>query len=87
MRIQVVKEKDEVIEVNDVKYIVCEDNSGGRYTIYPKDHSLVVAQPESENSISAMTHEVRMITEDDRRSIIGGIRCIKELLNKLEELV
>jgi len=34
-----------------------------------------------------MTHEVRMITEDDRRSIIGGIRCIKELLNKLEELV
>ena len=84
MRIQVVKEKDEVIEVNNVKYIVCEDNSGGRYTVYPKDHSLVVAQPESENP---MTHEVRMITEDDRRSIIGGIRCIKELLNNLEELV
>ena len=84
MRIQVVKEKDEVIEVNNVKYIVCEDNSGGRYTVYPKDHSLVVAQPESENP---MTHEIRMITEDDRRSIIGGIRCIKELLNKLEELV
>lgn len=84
MRIQAVNEKDEVIEVNKVKYIVCEDNSGGRYTVYPKDHSLVVAQPESENP---MTHEVRMITEDDRRSIIGGIRCIKELLNKLEELV
>ena len=84
MRIQAVNEKDEVIEINKVKYIVCEDNSGGRYTVYPEDHSLVVAQPESENP---MTHEVRMITEDDRRSIIGGIRCIKELLNKLEELV
>ena len=84
MRIQVVKEKNEVIEVNDVKYIVCEDNSGGRYTVYPKEHSLVVAQPESENT---MTHEVRMITENDRRSIIGGIKSIKELLNKLEELV
>ena len=84
MRIQAVNEKDEVIEINKVKYIVCEDNSGGRYTVYPKDHSLVVAQPESENP---MTHEVRMITEDDRRSIISGIRCIKELLNKLEELV
>ena len=86
MRIQIVKEKNEVIEINDVKYIICEDNSGGRYTVYPKEHSLVVAQPESSNKIP-MTHEVRMITENDRRSIIGGIRNIKELLNKLEELV
>ena len=86
MRIQIVKEKNEVIEINDVKYIICEDNSGGRYTVYPKEHSLVITQPESSNQIP-MTHEVRMITENDRRSIIGGIRNIKELLNKLEELV
>lgn len=82
MRVQIVNDKNEVKEATDIKYILCEDENGGRYTVYAKDHSLVVEQPEYN-----VEQVVTMMTDDQRRAVLGGMRSIKELLGHLEELI
>ena len=82
MRIQIINDKNEVKEATDIKYILCEDEKGGRYTIYAKGHSLIVEQPEYNNK-----QVVTMMTDNQRRAVLSGMRNIKELLGHLEELI
>lgn len=82
MRVQLVT-KDGVIENTQVQYIVCEDNGGGRYTISPKDHSLIVEPA----GYDGYPHEIKVITENNRRQILSGINQLEKLLYNLKQLV